>query len=373
VSGRVLARVNLAALERNCKTLLAASPRLCAVVKAGGYGHGALACARAALAAGASMLAVASADEAQELRDGGVDARILVLGPLTGAELDQALACGCELVVWSEEFLDAASRRGGARVHVKLDTGMGRFGTRDRALAGRLADRAAAGQGLELAGAMTHFATADEPDRSFLEEQIERFNAWVGPLRERHPGVLVHGENSAALLGAGAARFDMARCGIALYGLDPFGGDPRVRGLEPALELHSWVAALKPCEPGESAGYGRRFVAERATELAVLPVGYGDGLRRALSADAEVLIEGVRRRLVGTVSMDSLTVDLGPASGVRVGAPAVLIGAVGGERISVEELAARAGTINYEIVCALSARVPREYHRDGVSEAARAA
>ena len=156
-------------------------------------------------------------------------------------------------------------------------------------------------------GAMTHLATAEADDRSFMEQQLARFEEWVAPLRERHPDLLVHGENSAALLGAGAARFDMARCGGAVYGLDPFGVDPARFGLEAACELRSWVAACKPCAPGESAGYGRTFVATTATELAVIPIGYGDGVRRVLSNNADVLIGGRRRPLVGTVSMDNLT------------------------------------------------------------------
>ncbi len=212
---------------------------------------------------------------------------------------------------------------------------------------------------------MTHLATAEADDRSFMEQQFARFEEWVAPLRERHPGLLVHGENSAALLGAGAARFDMARCGGAVYGLDPFGVDPARFGLEAACELRSWVSAIKPCAPGESAGYGRRFVAAQATELAVVPVGYGDGVRRLLSGNAEVLIGGQRRALVGTVSMDNLAVDLGRDSGVTVGTAVTLLGADGGERISAEEIAARQGTINYEVTCAISPRVPRRYHRDG--------
>jgi alanine racemase len=243
---------------------------------------------------------------------------------------------------------------------------MGRLGTRDGLFADRLVERVAASDRLELAGVMTHYATADEPDGRFLDEQAARFSAWVEPLRERHPGLLVHAENSAALLRHdGPRRFDMARCGVAIYGLDPFGEDGAARGLEPALELHSWVAALKPCAPGESAGYGRRFVAASATKLAVLPIGYGDGVRRALSDNAEVLIGGARRPLVGTVSMDSLTVDVGLDDAVQVGADAVLIGASDGERVTAEQLARRIGTINYEITCALTRRVPREYHRDG--------
>lgn len=362
---RALARINLAAIERNSARLVRSSPRLCAVVKANAYGHGAVECSRAALAGGASWLAVAAAQEAQELREAGLDAPILVMGALTRAEVELALAIDVDLVAWTEEFLDWVVALGGARVHVKLDSGMGRLGTRDGALADRLAERVAGTPGLELAGAMTHLATAEESDRTFLDDQLERFSDWVGPLRERHPQLLVHAENSAALLGAGHTRFDMARCGGAVYGLDPFGVDPAAWGLEAALELRSWVAACKPCAVGESVGYGRRFVATEPTDLAIVPIGYGDGVRRLLSNNAEVLVRGRRRPLVGTVSMDNLAVDLGRDSGVTVGTAVILLGADGAERISAEEIADRQGTINYEVTCALSPRVPRAYHRDG--------
>jgi alanine racemase len=362
---RAVARVNLAAIERNSARLAAATPRLCAVVKANAYGHGAVECSRAALAGGASWLAVAAAAEASELRAAGVAARILVMGAMTRGELGAALEADADVVAWSEEFLDWVAGLGGGRVHVKLDSGMGRLGTRDVELANALAARIAGGEGLELAGAMTHLATAEEADRSFMEGQLERFSGWVEPLRDRHPGLIAHAENSAALLGGGRGRFDMARCGGAVYGLDPHGGDPGDWALEPALELRSWVAALKVCEAGESAGYGRRFVAGERTELAVVPIGYGDGVRRVLSNNAEVLIGARRRALVGTVSMDNVTVDVGLASGVAVGDPVILLGAQGSERIAAEEIAARQGTINYEITCAISPRVPRDYHRDG--------
>jgi alanine racemase len=365
VSARAVALINLAAIERNCAELASRTPRLCAVVKANAYGHGAVECARAALAGGAWGLAVAAAAEASELRDAGIRAPILVMGALTRAELRQALDADADVVAWSEEFVAWAAEAGNARVHVKLDSGMGRLGTRDGALADRVAQQVGATPGLELAGAMTHFATAEETDRSFLRSQLERFTSWVEPWRARVPGLLVHAENSAALLGGAADGFDMARCGGAVYGLDPFGVDPARFGLEAALELRSWVAARKPCAAGDSAGYGRTFVASEPTELAVIPLGYGDGVRRILSNNAEVLVGGRRRPLVGTVSMDNVTVDLGADSPVTVGATVVLLGADGGERIAAEELAARAGTINYEVTCAISARVPRRYHRDG--------
>jgi alanine racemase len=373
VSIRAVAHVNLAALERNCARLAEMTPALCAVVKANAYGHGAVACARTALAGGASWLAVAAADEACELRAAGIDEPILVMGALSREELERALAAGADVVAWHEDFVRWARHHGGhgrARVHVKLDTGMGRLGTRDGALADRLVELVTAAPELELAGAMTHLATAEAADRSFLDEQLERFASWVEPLRARHPRLLVHAENSAALLGARRARFDMVRAGGGVYGLDPFGIDPGAHGLEPVLSMESWVASVKPCARGESAGYGRTFIAREPTELAVVPVGYGDGVRRVLSNNACILIGGRRRPVVGTVSMDNLTADLGPDSGVAVGAAAVLIGRQGAERITAEEIAARQGTINYEITCAISSRVPRRHHRDGEPAAA---
>jgi alanine racemase len=194
---------------------------------------------------------------------------------------------------------------------------------------------------------------------------MARFRAWVEPLRDRHPGLCVHAANSAATLREPVAHFDLVRCGIAIYGMDPFLHDAAARELDPALELSSYVAEVKPCGPGESAGYGRKFVAFGPTELATLPIGYGDGVRRALTNNAEVLVQGRRRRLVGTVSMDNITLDLGLDSGVRRGDRAILIGTDGDERITAEEVAGRIGTINYEVTCGITARVPREHHRDG--------
>jgi alanine racemase len=244
-------------------------------------------------------------------------------------------------------------------VHVKLDTGMGRLGTRDPDEASRVVEAA----GERVAGLMTHFATADEDDPTFLEEQVRRFERWIA----RHPGVPAHAANSAATLSEPAARFDLVRCGIAIYGLDPFHDDPAAHGLEPALELHSYVAEVKRAAPGHSAGYGRRFIAREPTWLGTVPIGYGDGVRRGLTNNADVLVAGRRVPLVGTVSMDNVTVDLGPGDREPVprGTPAVLIGAQGGEAIRAEEIAARLQTINYEVVCGISARVPREHHRDG--------
>ena len=369
---RARARVNLAAIERNCARLrgeLTEGVRLCAVVKADGYGHGAVQSARAAIAGGASWLAVVSAQELRELRaaPGLEQVPVLVMGALTRVELRQALADRGEVVVWDEAELRAVEAAGGGTVHVKLDSGMGRLGTRDSEQASAVVAAADDSPSVRLGGLMTHFATADElDDGGFFAEQLERFTRWARPLAETRPGLLLHAANSAGVLRDPAAHFDMVRCGIAVYGMDPFGEDPYRRELDPALELDSYVAEVKLCRAGESAGYGRRFVAERDTAIALLPIGYGDGWRRALSNNAEVLVAGQRRLLVGTVSMDSVTIDLGPELDESiVGEPAVLIGRQGAERITAEELARRIETINYEITCGLTPRVSRRHHRDG--------
>ncbi len=371
---RALARVNVAAIERNCtrlRTQLRAGAALCAVVKADGYGHGAVQSARAALAGGASWLAVADAREAHELRDAGLrDARVLVMGALSAAELEDALAADADVVVWNEDYLKAIAAAGGGRVHVKFDSGMGRLGTRDPLEASRVASAARHTPGVQLAGVMTHFATADElKDDGFFVSQLAAFTSWARTIKDEQPEVLVHAANSAATMRDAEAQFDMVRCGIAIYGMDPFGKDPAARALEPALELSSYLAEVKLCRTGESAGYGRQFVADSDTFIGVLPIGYGDGWRRGLSNNADVLIGGHRHPLVGTVSMDSITVDLGldgdPES--ARGERAILIGIQGSERITAEEVARRLETINYEISCALTPRVTRAYHRDGVT------
>jgi alanine racemase len=368
-AGRALAVVDLGAVERNCRTLkerAGDSTELCAVVKANGYGHGAAACAAAALRGGASRLAVAAASEAAELRLHFPDTPLFVMGALTEEELDTALAADADVALWREGFLRlcsklAAERGRPARVHLKLDSGMGRLGDRDPAALLGLAERCAADNAIEIAGVWTHFATADDPGDGFLGEQLAAFRPVAEAIREIAPGCTVHAANSAATLRGQESHFDMVRCGIAIYGLDPFHRDPAEHGLEPALELRSYVADVKRFARGASAGYGRTWRAPEDTWVGVLPIGYGDGVRRGLSNNAEVLVEGRRYPLVGTVSMDNITIDLGPDTDVEPGAPAVLIGAQGSDRVLAEEVAARLDTINYEVTCGISQRVPREF------------
>ncbi len=344
---RASAHIDLGAIERNCARL---PHPLCAVVKANAYGHGTVPVAEAALAGGAERFAVATAGEAAELRAAGIDAPLLVMGALTAQELHKAIEENADVFAWSEEVAEAAPR-----IHVKLDTGMGRLGTRDRELALRLAARP------NTVGLMTHFATADDRESGLFTEQLEAFTAFVEEVNR--PELPAHAANSAAALRDPASHLDMVRCGVAIYGLDPFQDDPAAHELEPALSLRSWVASVRRVEAGEGVGYGRVWRAEEPTWVATVPIGYGDGWRRGLTNDRDVLIRGRRHLLVGAVSMDNVAVALGPDTDVEVGDDVVLIGSQGGERILAEEVARRLGTINYEVTTGLLPRVPREFSR----------
>ena len=344
---RAVARIDLGAIERNCARL----PKpLCAVVKANGYGHGTVPVAEAALAGGAEWLAVATAQEAAELRAGGISSRVLVMGALTKDELGVALEADADVVAWTGEIAAAAPR-----VHVKLDTGMGRLGTKDRDLALRLAARPNA------VGLMTHFATADERGDQPFDRQLSAFRQFVDDVGR--DDLIAHAANSAAALRDPGSHFGMVRCGVAIYGLDPFQEDPAEHRLEPALTLHSWVASIRRLEEGEGVGYGHTWRAEKRTWVATVPLGYGDGWRRGLSNNADVLIRGRRHPSMGAVSMDNVTVALGADTDVEIGDQVVLIGRQGQEAILAEEVARRLGTINYEVTTGLLPRVRREPFR----------
>ncbi|MGO9955039.1 MAG: alanine racemase [Solirubrobacteraceae bacterium] len=368
---RALASVNLAAVQRNVERLragLAHGATLCAVVKADASGHGAVPISRAALSGGAVSLAVATVGEAAELREAGIAAPVLILGAISAEELPVALAARAAVVAWSDRFvadLAAARPRGPVDVHIKLDSGMGRLGTRriDEALAVADAVRSRSPV-LRLAGAMTHFASADD-DPDFVAAQLDVFTPFVAQMRRSAGALTIHAANSAATLREPRSHFDMVRCGIALYGCDPMNVNPDRAGLEPAMELRSYVAAVKPARAGDSVGYGRRFIAATDTWIATLPIGYADGLRRTLSNNCEVLIDGRRYPVVGTISMDNVTVDLGAQPSAAVGADAIIFGRSGTERQTVEDLANRIGTINHEVLCGIGARVTRTYHWDG--------
>ena len=361
---RAHARIDLAAFAANVRRMVdaAGTARLMAVVKADAYGHGAVPCSHVAVTAGAAVLGVHTVAEAEELRADGPRVPILIMGPLTGAEWGRAAAADAEIVAWTPEAVAAAAAAGVAGVHLELDSGMGRLGARPEDVPA-LRDAAAA-PGVNVVGIMTHFATADDTDgdqAAFFREQLVRFRGASTALRDRFPGAKIHAANSAATLRDPAAAFDMVRCGIALYGCSPFHRDPAASGLVPVLSVVSWLAMVKTIRSRDSVGYGRTWRAQRGTRLGLVPVGYGDGYARAFGNNADVLVGGRRVPVVGAVSMDQLTVDLGPESGDAVGAPVVVLGTQGGERITAEELAGRRGTINYEITCAIGPRAPRVY------------
>ena len=319
--------IDLGALRRNVRTLLRAldGSRLWAVVKADGYGHGATDVAGAALGAGATALCVATIPEGLGLRNEYRTERIVVMGPAgSNREVAQARAAGLELAIADGEIPE------GVRVHLKLDTGMGRYGLAE------LPSPPA-----EVVGLMTHLATADS-DAGFARAQLERFRSAT----EQYSHLSRHAANSAAALRLPESHFDAARCGIAMYGLSPFNTDPQEDGLEPVLSWQSALAQVKRLEPGESSGYGRRFVADAPTWIGIVPVGYGDGFRRDLTG-AEVRVAGEPRHVVGTVSMDSFAVELDRE--LPVGAPVVLLG----HGVLAEAHARVADTINYELVCGI--------------------
>ncbi len=363
---RARAEIDLGCVRRNVESLrqrLAPGCSLMAVVKADGYGHGAAPVARACLEAGAAALGVATAAEAEALRAEGVEGRLLVMGPLTAAEARRALDAGAELVVWSLPFLRELVAVAGDRpapVHVKVDTGMRRLGIHPRRLP-ELLDALETAPEAEMVGLMTHFADADAEEDDFFRFQLRSFEEAVQVVLRTGADAVFHCANSAATIRYPESHFGMVRCGIAIYGLSPFQGDATADGLSPALELTSYVADVKRLAEGDSVGYGRTWQASADTEIALVPIGYGDGYSRRLSNRGRVIIGGRSRPVVGRVSMDLITVDLGRDSGVRPGDEAVLIGARGEERITAEEMAALLDTINYEVTCNLSPRVERRY------------
>jgi alanine racemase len=315
--------VGLGAIRRNVRTLLRVldGAELWVVVKADGYGHGAVDVGAAALGAGATALCVATVPEALSLRAALGAARILVMGPALGREVADARDAGLELVVSDGELPE------GIPIHLKLDTGMGRWGLAELPAPSR-----------DVVGLMSHFASADT-DPAFTERQLERFTAATA----EYSHLTRHIANSAAALRYSAARFDAARCGIAVYGVSPFGTDPAADGLEPALRWESQLAQVRLARPGDSTGYGRRWIADAPTWIGIVPVGYADGFRRDLTG-TEVRVGGEPRRVVGTISMDAFAVALDRE--LPAGTPVTLLG----DGVLAETHARVADTIGYEIV-----------------------
>ena len=369
MSRHAAVEVDLDAIAANVRALAALAPRssVCAVVKADGYGHGAVQVARAALAGGADCLAVAVVEEGQQLRDHGIEVPVLLLSEPPPDAMSAAHAAGLTPLVYTPEGIDAAAAaaRGASRpwsVHLKVDTGMHRAGADPRdavALAGRIA----AAPSLRLAGTATHLAAADEPERHVTAEQLCRFREVLADLCRAgiDPGVR-HAANSAGLIAHPDSHLDLVRPGISIYGLPP---SPSLRGrvpLRPAMTVRARVSLVRDVDKGEGVSYGLRHVFDEPARLAVVPLGYADGVPRRLgTAGGEVLIGGVRRPIRGVVTMDQLMVEVTGGPAVRPGDEVVLIGRQGGEEITADEWADRLDTIAYEVVCGFGPRLPRHH------------
>jgi alanine racemase len=362
------AEVDLGAIAHNVQVLAAAlkpPAKLMAVVKANAYGHGAVAVAQTVLQHGAEWLGVARVSEGSELRAAQIAAPILLLGPMAPAEAAEVVHARLSVAVSSLAVARALSAQSQVQgvvtpVHLKIDTGMSRFGVpADEAVT--YAQALQAMPSLRLAGAFTHFSSADEPDQSITQEQALRFRSTLQALAQAGVSVpLRHAANSAATLSSPEFHFDMVRVGIALYGVCPGDWLPLRTQLYPALSLKSRVAFVRTLTPGASVGYGRTYTAESTTRAALASIGYADGVRRLLSNVGEVLIREKRARILGRVSMDQIVVDAG-SCGAHEGDEVVLIGKQGDAEIRVEEVAAWALTVSYEILTGISARVPRLY------------
>ena len=362
------AEIDLDAVADNVRTIrsvLSANVELLAVVKANAYGLGAVPVSRVVLAAGATRLGVANLDEAAELRQAGIAAPILVLGYIPDSEAERVLDLRVVPTVASAGLADALDRTCRRRrtqipVHIKVDTGMGRFGLLPGEVEPLLRSFGSSGN-LRFEGIFSHFATADSPDKSSALRQLKQFNALLNTLKASgFEFACVHMANSAATLALPQAHFDMVRCGLALFGHSPGESSRRSAPLRPALALKSRVARVRKLPAGSGVGYGHVFTTTRPTDIALAPIGYAEGIRRVVTDRGRVLIRGRRAPLVGRVSMGYVTVD---ADGIdaEVDDEVVLIGRQGSEEISAEEVAVWSDTIVYEVFTGLSERLPRIY------------
>jgi alanine racemase len=362
----VWAEVSLQALRHNYREIkkqLAAGVKLCAVVKANAYGHGAVAAARVAVEEGAEYLAVATLSEGIELRQAGFTTPVLVLGlvmpedakDVVDYELTQVV---CELSLAEALSCEAVRQQKKARVHLKVDTGMGRIGVRPEEI-GDLAESIAKLPNLAIEGMFSHFAMADCKDKSYTQKQLAAFKEAVAAVEGRGVKLAIkHIAESAAILEIPEAHFDMVRAGVIQYGLWPSEEVTHPIDLQPVMSLKAKVVWIKTLHKGESIGYGRQFIAERESRIATLPIGYADGYIRAYGKEGFVEIHGQKAPIAGRVCMDQVMVDVTDIADVEIGDEVTLFGS---DSLTIDEVARWGNTINYEIPCLLSARVPRVY------------
>jgi alanine racemase len=374
-----VAEISLDALGRNigaCRELLAAGTKVLASVKANAYGHGAIEVARRAISAGADYLGVAFLDEALQLRASGIKAPILVLGYTPPEGIPLAREQEITLTLYRDEMLDHVAHLPISdkklKAHIKIDSGMGRLGLLPGKEAERFLERAFTLPQLYVEGLYTHYARADEIDKAYTMLQAHRFGSVVDYVRQAGlPIAIIHSGNSAAGIDLPEHVGGMLRLGISMYGLYPSTEvDSRIVQLEPVLTLKTKVVHVKSLRAGEGISYGTRYFTQGNESIGTIPIGYADGFSRMLSGKAEALVRGRRVPVLGSICMDQCMirlddVEIDDQSKVEPGEEVVLIGRQGDAYISVEEVAAKLGTINYEVTCMLSARVPRLYRSNG--------
>jgi len=358
------AEISLEAIKYNIgeiKKLISPGKKFMAVTKANAYGHGAAAVSRAAVEAGADYLGVANLREALELREAGILSPILILTESPTSVTDEIIQHGLTQTIYSFSEAKALSdeadkRKKPVRVHIKIDTGMGRVGVAPSE-ATAFITKVSSLPGLSIEGVFTHFAVAEDPEDHFTRQQFEKFQQIASKLQNIP---LRHSANSAAVLFHPETHLDMVRVGLMMYGLYPQGNSRRLINLKPALSFKSRITYLKKVPAGTPISYGRTYVTAFETTVATIPVGYADGYSRRLSNRGQVIIRGRRYPIVGNVTMDLVMVNVGEAK-VEVGDEVILIGEQNGQLISADEIANLEGTISYEVVCSIGKRVPRIY------------
>ena len=360
------AEIDLHAYAENLehiKSCVKNGAKLCVVVKADAYGHGAIPCARVAVEHGADYLAVATIGEGLELRDAGFTQPILLLGMILPEEAQTVVDADITQTVCTKELAqalsEAAVRLGKtAKIHLKVETGMGRIGVRPEEAA-ELASVIVGLPNVELEGAFSHFAAADSRDKTYTKQQLAAFQKALDAIQARGIAIPIrHIAESAAILEIPEAHYDMVRVGIIQHGLWPSDEVTHPIALTETMKLYAKVVFLKTLHPGESIGYGRQFVAQRESVIATLPLGYADGYIRAYSPEGYVIIKGQKAPIVGRVCMDQVMVDVTDIPGVKIGDTALLFG---GEELPTDTAAGWLHTINYEVTCLVAPRVPRVY------------
>ncbi len=371
---RLIAEIDLDAIENNVRQIkkrLDPKTKMLAVVKADAYGHGAVEVSKICLYNGADQLGIATCEEGIALRQSNIPVPILILGYTVENMLGTVIEYDLTQTVFSYELaekISAAAVKLGktAKVHIKIDTGMGRIGFLPCKESLEVAERIFSLPNIEVTGIFTHFSTADERDKTFTKTQFERFLYMTEGLEKAgHTGLIRHCANSGAIIDMPELQLDMVRAGIILYGMLPSGEVGNVLDLKPAMSLKTHISYVKQVDSGTPIGYGRTFYTNAPSKIATIPIGYADGYSRAFSNKARALVNDEYGNVVGNVCMDQTMLDVTHIPDIKMGDEVTIMGSVGGKTVSAEELAALSGTINYEIVCNVGKRVPRVYIRGG--------